>query len=479
MITIRNSILDKIQQIQEPIGENSDLMKRLFRVSSNQMGALLFLEGLTNRESIEQVILPWIFKETHETHTEKTIVGSCPISELQHITTSDQAVRGLLSGNTVLIVEKVPGYFLLGIEKWEHRTPHIPLIESSIKGPQEAFVESMAVNVSLIRRFIKSPQLSVENMTIGKLSETKVTIMYIDGIVQEEIVQIVRERIQKIELDVILSASNIEHWIEDDQWSPFPLVRTSERPDVTVSSLMEGKVAILTENSPLSLSVPFTFFDSLQNMDDYYEKWHIGSLFRMVRLFALLISVLLPGLYIALSHYNPGLIPTELLMSMIAAVTNVPLLLFFELILMEIAIEIFREAGLRLPKPVGQTIGIVGGIVIGEAAVTANLISPATLLVVALTAMASYSAPVYSLAHSFRLMRFGLILSAGLLGLYGYLLGLLMMIGHLVSLQSFGVPYLTPMAPARIKDWVDLVIIFPIRKRLHRPSRYRFSSRKS
>ena len=259
-------------------------------------------------------------------------------------------------------------------------------------------------------------------------------------------------------------------------------MRITERPDVTVASLAEGKVAILTDHSPFALIVPFTFFDSLQNMDDYYEKWQVGILFRLIRLAAFMISFLLPGLYVALAHYHPGLIPTELLLSMITTLTNVPFPLVVELIFMELSIEIFREAGMRLPQPVGQTIGIVGGIVIGDAAVQASLVSPATLIVVALTAMASYSAPLYSLAHTFRTLRFFLILIAGVLGLYGFSLVALIIVAHLASLKSFGVAYLSPLAPVSLQDWVDNILIFPQRWRNKKPAQFtqpkKFTSRK-
>ncbi|MEX2462598.1 MAG: spore germination protein [Paenibacillaceae bacterium] len=473
------SVNEKIQIIKGQMGESSDLIARVFQTSSGQQGALLFLEGLTDQDKIDRLFQNSVFAELKVEITVEKMQQKFPISDIQLLNETDQVLQAILSGKTALILEQVEGYFLLGLQKWAQRSPERPIIDSTVKGAQEGFVETLTVNISLVRRFLKSPSLRVEEMSIGKLSETKVSLLYVEGIARTEVLKEVRQRLKQIETDVILSSSNIEQWIEDNSWSIFPLVRITERPDVTVASLVEGKVAILTDHSPFALVVPFTFFDSLQNMDDYYEKWQVGILFRLVRFVAFMISFLLPGLYVALAHYNPGLIPTELLLSMITTLANVPFLLVVELLLMELAIEIFREAGMRLPKPVGQTIGIVGGIVIGDAAVRANLVSPTTLIVVALTAMASYSAPLYSLAHTFRIMRFLLILVAGVLGLYGYFLGVLMIIGHLASLKSFGVPYLSPMAPACVADWVDNILIFPQRWRNRKPGHLTQPEKKS
>ena len=464
------SVSEKSQFLSRQMGESSDLNSRVFQTSAGQQGALLFLTGLTDLDKIDRLLLNSFFGELKEEITIEEIKDKFPLSDIQWNNDTNHVLQGILSGKTALILEHIEGYFLLGLRKWAQRSPEHPIIDNTVKGSQEGFVETLTVNISLIRRFLKSPSLRVEEMTIGKLSETRVSMLYVDGIAQTEVINEVRHRLKQIETDVILASSNIEQWIEDNSMSLFPLVRLTERPDVTVASLVEGKVAILTDQSPFALVVPFTFFDSLQNMDDYFEKWQIGILFRLIRFIAFTISFLLPGLYVSLAHYNPGLIPTELLLSMITTLTNVPFPLVVELLFMELSIEIFREAGMRLPQPVGQTIGIVGGIVIGDAAVQANLVSPATLIVVALTAMASYSAPLYSLAHTFRMLRFLLILIAGFLGLYGYVLAVLVILGHLASLKSFGVPYLSPMAPALVADWVDHFLIFPQRWRNRRPA---------
>lgn len=479
VIQMKSSINQKVELIIEQFGQSSDLVTRVFQTPNKQQGALLYMQGLTDQDKIDRIVIAWFLSEGQDPINEEKLQQKFPINDLQHLNETDQVLQGILSGKTALILQKVDGFFLLGLQKWAHRSPGQLNTELTVKGTQEGFVETLSINVSLIRRFIKNKRLQVESMTLGTLSETSIAILYMEGIAQPAVLKAVRQRLHEIETDVILATSQIEQLIEDNSWSVFPLVRITERPDVTAASLAEGKVAILADNSPFALIVPFTFSESLQNVDDYYEKWHVGILIRLVRLTAFLFSVLLPGLYIALAHYNPGLIPTEILLSMMKSQAQVPFLLFWELILMELTIEILREAGIRLPKPLGQTIGIVGGIVLSDAAVQANLVNPATIIVVAFTAMASYSAPLYSMAHTFRLMRFSLIIIAGLLGLYGYILVVLMIFAHLASLRSFGVPYLSPIAPMRLPNWVDHIIIFPLRWRNQRPSHLTQPKRKN
>lgn len=466
-----NSTEQRVELISDKLGNSMDVNVRKFKTHAGQAGALLSLGGLSDQDKADKWILPWILQEGEKQRiTEDSLSKSIPIQQMKLELDLEKVIDSLLSGEAALVLDGVSAYCLLGIQKWEHRSLSEPMVESTIKGPQEGFSETLSVNISLIRRILKNPRLHVKECTIGELSNTRVAVLYLDGLVKQEVLAEVESRLQEIKTDVLLAASQLEQWIEDSSWTPFSLIRSTDRPDVTSISLAEGKVAILVDHSPFALLVPFTFSDSVQNMDDYYEKWFIATAVRMIRLIAFVIGLTLPSLYIALVHYNPGLIPMELLMSMIGARTHVPFPAFWELILMEITIEIFREAGIRLPKALGPTIGIVGGIVIGDAAVRANLVSPITLIVVGLTTMASFSIPVYSMAFTFRFLRFLLTLAAGLLGIYGLMLGIMMLLVHLCSLQSFGISYLSPVAPSRWSDWKDQIILGPVRWRNKRPS---------
>ncbi len=468
---LKKTIAEKIIIIQTEFKNSNDLYVRKFRTISGQNGALLFIKGITDEKEINENIFPQLLKMGREGNiTESFLVETFPYCPLKTSSTKKEIIDGILTGYIVLILEKLDTFCLLNAEKKPERSPESPNIEPTIKGTKEGFIESSSVNVSIIRKYLKSPKLQIEDLKIGSLSQTTVTILFIDGIVNQDVLQEVRQRLTSIETDNMISASELEQWTEDNMWSVFPLVRLSDRPDVAVESLNSGKVILFVDNSPMALLAPFTFFESLQNMDDYYEKWYVSSMVRIVRLIAMIISIFLPALYVALIHFNPELIPSDLLVAIAHTRVLVPFPAIWELLLMELMIEIFREAGVRLPKPLGQTVGIVGGIVIGDAAVQANIVSPITLIVVGITAMASFSTPHYSMAFSFRLLRLLLIIGAGFMGLFGLVLGFILILVHLSSLKSFGVPYLVPFAPTKIRNWVDLFILFPLRYRTMRPT---------
>lgn len=465
------TIEEKVKTILDELKHCNDLYVRRFRTISGQNGALLFIQGITDEKEINENIFPQILRiGKEEKVTEAFLLETFPYCQLKTSSTKNEIIDGILTGNIVIVFDKLDTFCLLNAEKKPERSPESPIIETTIKGTKEGFADSSSVNVSIIRKYLKSPKLQIQDMKIGSLSQTKVTVLFIDGIVNQDVLEEVRQRLSSIETEKMISASELEQWTEDNMWSIFPLVRLSDRPDVAVESLNSGKVILFVDNSPLALLVPFTFFESLQNMDDYYEKWYVGSMVRIVRLIAMLISVFLPSLYVALIHFNPELIPSDLLMAIAHTRVKVPFPAIWELLLMELMIEIFREAGARLPKPLGQTVGIVGGIVIGEAAVQANIVGPITLIVVGITAMASFSTPHYSMAFSFRLLRLLLIIGAGFFGLFGLILGFSFILLHLSSLKSFGVPYLVPFAPTKFRNWVDLFILFPIRYRTMRPT---------
>ncbi|HBI04348.1 MAG TPA: spore germination protein [Paenibacillaceae bacterium] len=466
-----NSLEKSIATIQQTFGQSQDLITRSFFTNYDQQVAILFLEGLADQNKIEEIVLPWFFHEgDHQQITIKNMLNGFPLSQIKIETDMNKVIKDLTSGEVCILFENEASFFIIGIQKWAARGIDEPIMDLTIKGAREGFVETISTNISLVRRFLKDPKLRVEGMSIGRMSKTNIAILYIEGIAKETIIHEVRKRLKKIDVDMILSASQIEKWIEDNDWSPFPQIRFTERPDVTASSLADGKVGVLVDNSPFALLMPLTFMESLQNIEDYYDKWYVASAIRIVRLLAFMISLFAPAFYIAFVHFLPGLIPTDLLITVISARTQVPFPAVIELLLMELTLEIFREASIRIPKPIGPSVGIIGGIVIGQSAVSAGLVSPITLIVVAITAIASFSSPSYSMAYSFRLIRFLMIFSGVYLGLYSLMLAILFFLVSLVSLESFGTPYFTPFGPMVIRDWVDSIILAPVRWRTKRPS---------
>jgi spore germination protein len=288
-------------------------------------------------------------------------------------------------------------------------------------------------------------------------------------IVNDELLEEVKARIEKIKIDAVPGSGYIEQLIEDNFLSPFPQLQNTERPDRVMSALMEGRVAILLDGSPFALIVPVTFHMLLQSPEDYYERWIAGSLIRVLRYFSSFVSLLAPSMYIAFISFHQGSIPTKLTFSIAATREGVPFPPLIEALFMEIAIEVLREAGLRLPKPIGQSLGIVGGLVIGEAAVQAGIVSPIMVIVVAVTAISSFTLPQYNVGIALRMLRFIGMLFASVFGLYGVVLFFLLLCSHLVRLKSFGVPYVSPAVPYSPSDWKDLIIRLPISMMKRRP----------
>jgi spore germination protein len=309
----------------------------------------------------------------------------------------------------------------------------------------------------------------IRTIQLGRRSKTDIAYVYIKGITDPDLIEEVEERLNEIDIDQILSSGHLEQLIQDNTYSPLPQIQSTERPDKAVANLMEGRVAILVDNSPFALLTPSTFAQFFQSPEDYNERWFVASFIRILRWFASFLAVFTPAVYIAVVTYDSGLIPTRLALSIAASRAGVPFPSLIEALLMESTIELLRESGARLPSAIGQTIGIVGGIIIGDAAVKAGITSPIMVIIVAVTAIASFVIPSYSAAIGIRLIRFPLMILAGFLGLYGVMIGFIALNIHMVSLKSFGIGYMSPQAPVIFQDMKDLIIRVPAKKMRKRP----------
>jgi spore germination protein KA len=298
--------------------------------------------------------------------------------------------------------------------------------------------------------------------TIGEITQTEVAIAYMKGITNESTLQEIRSRIQNIQIDVVLESGYIEQLIEEKSYSPFPQFLVTERPDYLVAGLLQGQVAIIVDGSPFAISAPMTFWGFLQAGEDYYERVLYANLIRLIRLSFAMIALLLPSLYVALTTFHQQMIPTNLLLSIASAREGVPFPALVEALMMEATFEGLREAGVRLPKQVGQAVSIVGGLVVGQAAVQAGIVSAPMVIVVSLTGIASFTIPRYNFSLAFRILRFPLILLAGMFGLYGISVGLMLILVHLCCLKSFGVPYLFPTAPVSLQGLKDSFFRAPL-----------------
>ena len=381
-----------------------------------------------------------------------------------------------MAGETVLLIDTCSKGIMLSSRGWPMRSIQEPSAETLIRGARDGFNETMKVNITLIRRRIRDPKLKVKYMQVGNRSKTDISIIYIDDVVNKTVLETVKKRIKNINIDAVLESSYIEEMIEDDGYSPFPQIENTERPDAAASALLEGRVVIVVDNTPSVLIAPAIFVSFMQSSEDYYERWMPSCVTRIIRYLALPIVMLLPALYVAVSQYHPNLLPTQFALYVAASRADVPFPPYFEAFLMELVMELVREASLRITSPVGSTIGLVGGLVIGQSSVEAGLITPLAVIIVALTAIASFAIPSYNFSTSLRMIRFGFILLASLFGLFGISIGICFLIIHLCTLKSFGVPYMTPLSSfvENRKDLKDTVIRPKIKKMVHKPRYLQF-----
>ncbi len=384
-----------------------------------------------------------------------------PIGEIHERDDFVTITNLILSGSTGLFIDGEKRALVLGVKGWETRAVGEPETEPVVRGPREGFTEKLLTNTVLIRRRVKTSRLKLEIMKIGLLTKTDIGIMYIDGVANDKVVEEVRKRLSRIDTDGILESGYIEEFIQDEWLTPFPQILNTERPDRAAAHLLEGHVVILVDTTPFVLIAPATFFHFLFAAEDYYTGFLVATFIRLMRLVAVNIALLLPSVYIAIVTFHQEMLPTQLLVSIAGAREGVPFPAFVEAFLMESTFELLREAGVRLPRTVGQAVSIVGALVIGQAAVSAGLISPAMVIVVSLTAIASFSIPNYSGAISLRILRFPIMIMAASLGLFGIMVALLAILIHLCSLRSFGVPYISPIAPFVKSDLKDFVARFP------------------
>lgn len=370
-------------------------------------------------------------------------------------------VDGVLQSSLVVLLDGESEALLLDICEKEHRGIEEPSSENAIRGPRESFTETIFINTNLIRRKIQTPSLKLESVIVGKLSKTKIAIAYLEGTAQPDIIKLVKERISRIHIDAVLESGYIEEFIEDKSFSPFPQIQNTERPDIVAASLLEGKVAILTDGTPNVLIVPMTFWTAFQSVEDYYERFIYSTLIRWTRFTLFTVSLFLPSLFVAITTFHPQLLPTNFLMSITSAREGVPFPSVIEALLMEFLFEGLREAGVRLPKAVGSAFSMVGALVIGQAAVQAGIVSAPMVIIVSMTGIASFAIPRYNMGIAFRILRFPLLLLSGGLGLYGIAMGSIFILIHLAKLESFGVPYLSPIAPLQFRELKDTLIRAP------------------
>ncbi|MNM39585.1 Spore germination protein A1 [compost metagenome] len=379
------------------------------------------------------------------------------------------AVNSVLEGSIVIFFDqwdKALSYFAFGIQL---RQVAEPITESVVQGPHMSTIEDLETNIGLIRFLLKSSRLKLQSLTAGKESRRKITYGYLDGVVNPETLSEFKQRISQIDQEEILETSYLEEWIGDSRYTPFPQVRYTERPDTAVAALLDGKIIVMVDGTPTILICPGLFFEYFSSSEDYYHNTVYSSLIRILRIGACIIALLLPSSYIALTTFHSELIPTILLLAILDTREGIPFPAFVEALLMEFFFELLREAGIRLPRPIGSAVSIVGALVIGQAAIQAKIASPVMVIVVSLTGIASFALPQYSMSIAIRVLRFPLMALAATLGGFGVMLGLLLSFLHLSNIRSLGQPYLSSAAPLDVKQFRDIFVVFPRQILLHSP----------
>lgn len=464
---------DNQKNLREVFSRCSDVVFQETRFNAERplRVLLVFLETLTDSAQINQTILESLLRAHTELPAQIRITPATAPEVLQrHVlnachlqTTTDllEFTNFILGGNIGILIEGNSQALIAPAQGGETRAIDEPENEPNIRGPRDGFVESLNTNISLIRRRFRSSRLKVETLEVGLLTKTAVAVLYVEGLAQPEMVEEVWRRLRRINADAVLDSGYIEEFIADESISLFPLILTTERPDRVTAALLEGRIGILTENTPSSMVVPCTFISLLQASEDYYVTAPFSTFIRLMRFVGLNIALLLPALTVAVFSFHQELVPINLLSTVANTRQDVPMPIFIEVLLMEMTFELLREAGLRLPKTIGQAVSTVGGLVIGQAAVEAGYFSPLPVIVVALTAIASFTAPNYIVGTSIRILRFFLLILAAMLGGVGIMLGLMAILAHLTALRSFGIPYLAPFAPLSPADLKDTFVRAP------------------
>ncbi|SFF42684.1 spore germination protein [Paenibacillus algorifonticola] len=384
----------------------------------------------------------------------------------------DHAVEQITYGNIVIFFNHWDKALVYKSLEVESRQISEPANESVVQGPRESTVENLKKNIGLLRMRLSTPKFKVESLTAGGATKTQVVYGYIEGMADPELLKEFEARIDQITNLEILETSYIEQIIEDDTWSPFPQHRYTERPDVAVAALLEGKIAVLVQGTGSILLCPGLFTEFFQSSEDYYQRTVYSTMIRWLRIIAFLLALTLPSIYIALSTFHTELIPTVLLLTIIDTREGIPLPAFFEALIMEFFFELLREAGVRLPKPIGSAVSIVGALVVGEAAINAGIASPIMVIIVALTGIASFAIPQYNIAIALRILKFPLMISATVMGGFGIMIVFLLILLHLCKLRSIGQPYMRPLAPFQFNQMRDVIVRVPLKKMLQSPRKH-------
>jgi spore germination protein KA len=484
--TVSNDLNVNLQAIKQKFGipQNKDFFIREFKIGRQKKAFIVYVEEMIDKQTLNLSIFPHLMAKDvlndlkEENPADYLVENVLAVNSLQKMNSYSEIIKEILGGSSALFVEGCTDCIVIETRGFQKRNIDKPLTETVIMGPQEGFTENLKTNLSLIRRLIKNRKFMIEMLPVGNTNNSNCAVMYIDGIANQQVINEVMKRIKSIDADFVMGTGMIEQFIEDNSFMLlWPQVLTTERPDRVASFLTEGQVVIIGDGMPFAITVPITFFHLFHSSEDNFLRWPLGNFLRLIRIVGFYGALLLPGLYVAMVLYHPEMIPTELLASIAKAKENVPFPTLAEVMFMDISFELIREGGIRVPSIIGQTLGIVGALILGQAAVSANLVSPVLIIIVALSGLCNFVIPNYQLALSTRILKFVFIFGGTFLGFYG--ISLILFIGGILtcSMKSFGVPFLAPIAP-KTKTNPDVVLRTPIWMQKNRPDYFNTPDRK-
>lgn len=473
---LSTNLEDNEKAMKDILRDCSDIIFRKLTVAPGRKGLVVYLEGTVKTEDLElHMIKPFIqaliqTDEGTKVHLEPVDETRVSLSQVKSTDQFRQVTDAVLDANAVLFLENSTRAYLFSVKGGARRGVQEPETEAVIRGPREGFTETLRVNTALLRFKLKTPMHKFYSLKMGKQTQTNVVLTYIEGIADEQLIEDVKKKLHDIKIDAVLETGYIEELIEDHPYSPFPQMQYTERPDTVVAQLLEGRFAIMVDGTPFALIGPVTMWQMMQASEDYYERFFISNMVRWIRYFFLAIALFLPSLYIAVTTFHQDMLPTTLILSIAAARESIPFPAVVEAMMMEISFEALREAGIRLPKTVGQAVSILGALVIGQAAVQAGIVSAPVVIIVSLTGIASFTIPRFNFAITVRMLRFPLMILAGVLGLFGIVIGTVLITVHLTRLTSFGMPYLAGYSPYSSEDQKDILVRTPWWNMVGRPA---------
>ena len=467
---LKTRLSDNLRMVRAVLNapQNRDVVLRPFACADFELCAV-YIDGMAKEDAISECILRASKLPAHSAPKKKRDraewlkTSVIEMAQCQLESEMKTLIQGVLGGMTALLADGSDFALLMDTRAFVHRPVGAPMNESVVIGSQEGFDESIRDNITLLRRYVQTGELITERLTVGTGVPTAIALMYIRGVADEKMIAEARRRLEGIQSKAVQGVGGIQQLIEDSPRALFPQMLQTERPDRAASCLLEGQFAILAENSPYALTAPITLFHLLHTSDDMFMRWQYATFLRIVRVLGLLISLLLPGLYVALTTHHTHLVPVNLLLSIAETRADVPFSVLLEILMMEFSFYLINEAGTRIPSQIGSTVSIVGALILGQAAVSASIISPILIIIVAITGLGNYVVPNYGLSIALTVYRLGIVILGALLGLYGIMVGLIAITVHLARIHSFGVPYLAPIAPRRPHN-PDIFLRLPLQK---------------